>query len=270
MEGAILGDRSPGERLEREPAAYAHAVADHDASAYGASVAEDYDALYAAIPDTDRAVERLAQLAGPGPVLELGIGTGRLALPLVARGLEVHGIEGSAAMVDRLREKDRGAEVPVAVGDFAETSIDGSFSLVVLAINTVFALPSQDAQVRCFQNAARHLAPGGAFVVEAYVLDPELQRGDQLLRPRFTTDSRVELQLAQHDPATQTVRRTLIHLSEAGVRLVPVVDRYASPAELDLMARLAGLRLRDRWGGWGHEPFGAGSARHVSVYEPSG
>lgn len=245
-------------------------MADHDPQAYGRHVAADYDALYSDLPGTADAVGLLAELAGAGPVLELGIGTGRLALPLAERGLEVHGIDGSEEMLALLRNKPGGAGMALKAGDFADTRMEGSFSLVVLAINTIFALPTQDAQVRCFQNAARHLGEGGVFVIEAYVLDPRTAVGRPVLTPRFITAERVELQVARYDPVAQTMARTLVHLHEAGVRLVPANDRYASPAELDLMARLAGLCLRHRFGGWREEPFASSSDSHVSVYEREG
>ena len=171
-------------------------------------------------------------------------------------------------MVAELRRKPGGERIPVEVGDFAETRIEGSFALVVLALNTVFALPSQDAQVRCFQNAARHLSPGGAFALEAFVLDLSSFRAGQAVEPRFVSPERAELQIARYDALEQRLERTLVHLGgPGGVRLVQVRDRYASPGELDLMARVAGLRLRERWGGWRREPFSAASTKHVSIYE---
>ncbi len=243
-------------------------AADHDPTAYGRGVADAYDELYAAIPDTDEAVSCLAGLAGPGPVLELGVGTGRLALPLARRGLRVHGMDSSPEMVELLRAKaPEGDGIEVVVGDFAETVLGERFTLVVLAINTIFALPDQGAQVRCFRNAAAHLEPGGVFVVEAYVLDPAALRDGPTVQPRFVDDGHVELQVASYDAATQRMQRTLVHLREGGIRLVPVNDRYASPAELNLMAQMAGLRLRERWGDWSRRAFDGSSRRHVSVYE---
>ena len=241
---------------------------EHDPSAYGEQVAGAYDELYDALPDTDDAVARLAELAGPdGRVLELGIGTGRLALPLAARGIEVAGIEGSPAMVAQLSQKPGGDQLVVTVGNFIDTVVEGDFSLVILALNTVFALPSQDDQVRCFANAARHLGPGGRFVVEAFVLDPARFAGGSAIEPRIMEEDHVELQVSRYDPVTQRVTRRLIHLRATGVHIVPVDDRYASPAELDLMASMAGLRLAARWGDWRAGAFTAASARHVSVYE---
>jgi len=169
-------------------------------------------------------------------------------------------------MVALLRAKPDGADIPVVVGDFAEASVPGTFSLVVLAVNTIYALPDQDAQVRCFANAAAHLAPGGRFVLDAWV--PDLVQFSQgpSVRPRSVSDKRVALVLAEHDPVRQRINTTQVHLREAGVRLHAVNHRYAWPSELDLMARLAGLRLQHRWGGWDKAPFLATSTAHVSVY----
>ena len=245
-------------------------MAEHDPSEYGRGIADSYDELYGALPETDEAVSRLAELAGGGPVLELGVGTGRLALPLMARGLEVHGVDASAEMIDRLLGAAAGGGFTGVVADFTAFDIDERFPLAVLAINTIFALPSQEAQVSCFANVARHLAAGGRFVVEAYVLDPSAFRSGAALLPRQATGDHVELQVARYDPVTQFVDRTLVHLRDEGVRLVPVRDRYASPGELDLMARMAGLALRERSAGWSGERFEVTSVRHVSVYQHEG
>ncbi|HEX4863744.1 MAG TPA: class I SAM-dependent methyltransferase, partial [Acidimicrobiales bacterium] len=146
-------------------------MSDYDPAEYGLRIAADYDAIYGDALDTDAAVECLAELVGEGDVLELGIGTGRLAIPLAERGFRVHGVDASEAMLARLAAKAGGAAIPVTVGDFTDVSVEGSFTLVVLAVNTIFALPSQDAQVRCFETAARHLSSGGRFVVETWVPD---------------------------------------------------------------------------------------------------
>lgn len=245
-------------------------MAEHDPSEYGRGIADAYDELYGNLPETQEAVSRLAELAGGGPVLELGVGTGRLAHPLIARGLEVHGVDASAEMIDRLRAGAAAGGFRGVVADFTGFDIDQRFPLAVLAINTIFALPSQEAQVRCFANVARHLTAGGRFVVEAYVLDPSLFRSGPALLPRQVAGDHVELQVARYDPATQFVDRTLVHLRDEGVRLVPVRDRYASPGELDLMARMAGLALRERSAGWSGERFEVTSVRHVSVYQHEG
>ena len=240
---------------------------DYDPAAYGRAVASDYDALYKAVPETDEAVAMLAELSDGQPFLEMGIGTGRLALPLKERGIDVAGIEGSPEMVEQLRAKPGGDEIPVAVGDFAEVRVDGEFAVVVLALHTIFGLPTPDHQIRCFKNAARHLAPGGVFVIEARVIDPSEFQGGKAIQPRFSDAEQVEIQVQSFDAVTQRVEVTNVHLSNAGVRLNAYVNQYTTPREFDLMGRLAGMRLRDRWDGWCREPFTAHSRRHVSVYE---
>lgn len=254
--------------------------ADHDPTAYGASIAEEYDALYEGVLDTDTAVARLRELAGPGPVLELGIGTGRLALPLAAGGLAVVGVEASPAMVERLAAKPGAEHIPVTVGDFADVVVPGPFPLVVLAFNTVFALPTAESQMACFANAARHLAPGGRFLVEAWVLDPGPGGPNAVagsipdtgsVGVRYVTADRLSLDVAIVDQAAavsggQNVHTTQVVLSDGRVRLFPASHRYAGPDELDRMADAAGLGLERRWAGWDAAPFVPGSRAHVSVY----
>jgi len=239
----------------------------YDPTAYGASIAEEYDRLWEGLVDTDGAVACLADLAGDGPVLELGVGTGRLALPLAARGLSVHGVDASEAMVDQLRAKPGGEAIPVTIGDFADVQVAGPFTLAVLVLNTIFALPTQDAQVACFQNAARHLSPGGRFVIEAWV--PDLARfgpTGSAVGVRRLTPTAVSLDVAELDPVEQRMRTTQVSLRDGHLRLHPANHRYAWPAELDLMARLAGMRREHRWSGWGRTPFTSESLTHVSVY----
>jgi SAM-dependent methyltransferase len=233
---------------------------------YGDRIADTYDELYAETLDTDRAVEALGELAAGGPVLELAIGTGRLALPLAERGLEVHGIDVSERMVARLRAKPGGDAIPVTMGDFAEVPVEREFALIFVAFNTLFGLLTQEDQVRCFVNVAKHLAEGGVFVVEAFF--PDLARFDRGQRTQVTQvdANRVMFDASRHDPVEQRIDSQHVVISEDGTRLYPVSIRYAFPSELDLMARLAGLELRERWGGWTREPFTAESGRHVSVY----
>jgi SAM-dependent methyltransferase len=239
----------------------------YDPTAYGASVAGVYDELYGDdMLDTEGAVRRLQKLAGSGPVLELGVGTGRLALPLAAGGLAVHGIDASPAMLDQLRAKPESAGIRITQADFSEFELSERFALAVLAFNTVFALPSQDAQVRCFERVATHLQPGGCFVVEAFVPDPTRFQDGQSVRLRAMTDGRVALDVARIDPATQFMYTTQVHLRESGTRLHAANHRYAWPSELDLMARLAGLQLEDRWEDWEGTAFTGHSRFHVSVY----
>ncbi|MEN3314171.1 MAG: hypothetical protein V7605_405 [Acidimicrobiaceae bacterium] len=213
--------------------------------------------------------EQARSAAGEGHqarVLELGIGTGRLALPLAAMGLEVHGIDASAPMVARLRAKPGGAEIPVVVGDFADVGdlVAGGYDLVFVAFNSLFELPDQAAQCRCVAGAAGRLGVGGRFVVEA--LAPELTRLEQSLTVVSQADDEVVLQATDHDPLGQVVRGHDVILSPSGIRLSPWSVRYASVPEVDLMARLGGLELTERWGGWDGQPFAASSSRHVSVY----
>lgn len=241
-------------------------MSDYTTSTYGDRIAEVYDELYGGMFDVEATVALLAELAGGGPALELGIGTGRVALPLAARGVPVHGIDASEAMVARLRAKPGGTAIPVTMGDFADVPVEGVFSLVFVVFNTFFGLLTQDDQVRCFQHVGRRLTPDGVFVLECFVPDPtRFVRGQSVSATRVEID-RVVMDVAQHDPLNQRVMSQHVHITAQGIRLYPVHLRYAWPSELDLMARLAGLRLRHRWGGWRREPFTAASDRHISVY----
>jgi SAM-dependent methyltransferase len=212
-------------------------------------------------------METLAELAGEGRALEFGIGTGRIALPLAERGVRVHGIDASEAMVARLRAKPGGKEIDVTIGDFATATVDGRFSLVYLVFNAIFNLITQDEQVACFRNAAGHLDAGGRFVVELVV--PDLQRlGPGQNISMIGVDARA-MSFDVYDVVTQRLTSHHFVISEDGISSYPMEGRYAWPSELDLMARLAGLRLRERWGGWKREPFTSVSRSHVSVYEKS-
>lgn len=209
-------------------------------------------------------VDFLAALADGRRALELGIGTGRIALPLAERGVTVAGIDLSRAMVDRLRAKPGGADLEVALGDFSTTRVAGEFGLVYLVFNTIFNLVTQEAQIACFANAGAHLTSGGVFVIETMV--PDLQRlalGNTVL-PFRAEPSGISFDV--YDVVTQRFSSQHYTFRADGVDAFPVEFRYAWPAELDLMARLAGLELRDRFGGWHREPFTAVSSSHVSVY----
>jgi SAM-dependent methyltransferase len=239
---------------------------------FGERFADVYDAwTRSRLPDgkTLESVDVLADLAAGGTVLELAIGTGRVALPLAARGLSVHGIDASEAMVAKLREKPGGDAIPVTIGDFADVGVDGSFDLVFLVFNTLFNLTSQDDQVRCFRKVARHLTASGVFVVETFVPDIAGFVDGQAVRVDQVASDSVVLEASVHDPVAQTVDYQYIVITQDGTRLYPVRMRYAWPSELDLMARLAGLELRERWGGWDRAPFTASSSGHVSVYSQS-
>lgn len=239
---------------------------DYDPGHYGRVVGESYDELYSSVPDTDLTVERLASWADGGRILEFGLGSGRLALPLAARGLEVHGIEGSVEMEALLRAKPGAEAIRTTLGNFADTDLGERFELVVLALNTIFGMPDQQQQVACFQNAARHLEPGGRFVVEGFVIDPTRFRDGPVISPRLWGEQGVELQVQAYDPATQQIDTRNIHLGDHGVRVMAVMNQYAAPRELDLMAQIAGLELEERCGGWNGEPFGVLSRKHVSLY----
>ena len=238
----------------------------YDAAAYGDRIADVYDELPTHPRDADAAVELLADLAGTGPALELAIGTGRLALPLAERGVAVSGIDASEAMVAKLRAKPGGDRIPVAIGDFADVPVDGRFALICVVYNTLFALLDLDAQRRCFERVADHLAPGGRFVVEAFVPDPSRFQRDQHVEVRHVGDDAVLLSVSRHDSATQRVESLLVRLGNDSIRTWPVRIRYSYPSELDLMAEAAGLRLEHRWSGWEREPFTGDSVKHVSVY----
>ena len=217
----------------------------------------------------DPAVEFLFEIAGGGRALELGIGTGRIALPLAERGVPVHGIELSKAMAAKLRAKPGGADTVVTIGDFATASVDGSFSLAYLVFNTIMNLTTQAAQVACFRNVAAHLEPGGCFLVE--VMIPELQRlpsGDTF---RVFDGSDDYWGIDEYDVATQSLTSHHLEIVEGRLERVSMPFRYVWPSELDLMAQLAGMTLRERWGGWRREPFTSESHQHVSVWEkPAG
>jgi SAM-dependent methyltransferase len=243
-------------------------VSDYSADTYGNRAAVFYDAWVASRVDhtTEPAAAFLAELAGDGPALELGIGTGRVALPLAARGVRVHGLDSSEAMVARLRAKPGGEEIPVTFGDFADLLVDGTYRLIYVVFNTFFALLSQEDQLRCFRNVSAHLEAGGRFVIEAFVPDPTLYNRNQRVSTTRVETDRVQLDAAQYDPVEQKVTSQHILIGKEGIVLLPVQLRFAWPSELDLMARLAGLKLEARFGGWKGEAFTAASAVHVSVY----
>jgi len=233
---------------------------------YGDRIANLYDSWHA-LADTAVTVATLMSFARNGPVLELAVGTGRVAIPLALEGLEVHGIDASENMVQQLRAKAGGDRIRVLIGDMADVAADETFALVFVVFNSFFALLTQDDQVRCFANVARRLEEGGCFVLESFVPDlTRFDRGQRVSATRVELDE-VRLDVSRHRRATQRVDSQHVVITGAGTRLVPVALRYAWPSELDLMARLAGLRLRHRWGGWDAEPFDDDSARHISVYE---
>lgn len=237
-----------------------------DPAFYGDRWASVYDDHHRYL-DPGPAVDFLAGLAGGGRVLELAIGTGRVALPLASRGVAVEGIDASDAMVRQLRAKPGGESIPVTIGDMAEVGVGGPFCLAYLIFNTLFGLLSQERQAECFRSVARVLAPGGMFVIECFV--PDLTRFDrgQRVQTRAVTEDSAILELSSHDAVQQRVTTQMVRLDRDGVHLRPVALRYSWPSELDLMAGQAGLRLAERHGGWDRRPFDSASGGHVSVYQ---
>jgi SAM-dependent methyltransferase len=213
----------------------------------------------------DPVVDFVVGLAGSGRALELGIGTGRIALPLAQRGVRVHGIELSQAMVARLRAKPGGEDIGVTIGDFATTPVDATFAVAYLVFNTISNLTTQAAQVACFRNVAAHLEPGGCFVVEVGI--PELQRLPPGETVRAFHVSETRWGIDEYDVANQGLISHHFELVDGSLERNSVPFRYTWPAELDLMAQLAGMRLRERWSGWQREPFTSDSRKHVSVWE---
>jgi SAM-dependent methyltransferase len=233
---------------------------------FGALNADDYDAVHD--PGTTAATVRMiSDLAQGGRLLELAIGTGRIAIPLAQMGFDITGIEASPEMVVKLREKPSGETIPVVIGDIADVDVDGQFDHVFLVFNTFFNLQSQEDQVRCFANTAKHLAPGGTFLIETYVPDFTGFTDHQRVKTNHLDTSSVWLEAATHDPLTQRFEFQRIRITNDGMRLVPLPMRYAYPPEMDLMAQLAGLQLKHRWGGWDKSVFTANSGMHISVYE---
>jgi SAM-dependent methyltransferase len=233
---------------------------------FGERVAATYDesAEVSGQGAVDATADFLARLADGGRALELGIGTGRIALPLARRGVRVHGIDLSRAMAARLRDKPGGDAIGVTIGDFATTRVDGTFSLAYLVFNTIMNLTTQEAQVACFRNVAAHLEPGGCFVIEVHI--PQLRRlppGQNVL-PFHVSPTHWAYDV--YDFATQAMSSNYVDVVDGRGEYYSIPFRYVWPAELDLMAQLAGMRLRSRWAGWTREPFTSESDQHVSVW----
>ncbi|RLP98854.1 class I SAM-dependent methyltransferase [Micromonospora sp. CV4] len=217
-------------------------------------------------PDPIPAVDFLANLADGGPVLELAIGTGRIALPLAERGLTVHGVEASEEMLAEMRAKPGGDQIPVVVADMADVPVPGPFRLAYLVYNTLFNLVDAERQADCFRNVARVLSPGGAFVVEAFVPDPRSFDRDEQVQVRAVTEDSATIRLHRYDRPAQRFIRQTITFDSAGVHLKPFAMRYAWPHQIDAMAQQAGLRLTERYADWQGRPFDADSTSHISVY----
>lgn len=234
---------------------------------YGERFADVFDDVYGEFVG-DAQIKCLAELAGEGPVLELGVGTGRVALPLAERGLEVHGLDSSEAMLARLAAKPGGDRITPLHAALSHIPGDGRYALISCVDNTLLLLLSQEEQIRCLADAAAHLAAGGVVALEVAASSAEMDRsGGSGLMVEHVTDDLVSLWIVDHDRASQRMDVQQVVLAQGGVRLRPFSVRFVPPAELDLMARLAGLRLRDRWGGWDGEPFTSASQFHVSIYE---
>lgn len=241
-------------------------MTDHDGF-FGEEVAATYDAATSGMHDRsviDAIIDVLAGLAGDGAALEFGVGTGRIAIPLALRGVPVHGIDLSKAMVTRLRDKPGGSEIGVTIGDFADTRVPGEFSVTYLVFNTINNLTTQDAQVACFVNAARHLKPGGSFVIEVGVPALRLLPPGQRAVPFDVGEKHWAYDL--YDCATQSMSSNYVDDDDGAAVLRSFPFRYVWPAELDLMARIAGMTLVDRWEDWDGRPFTHESTRHVSVW----
>ena len=229
-------------------------------------VAQDYDDL-AIRGDETATVAFLERLAQGGPALELAIGTGRIALPLSERGIRVDGIDFSSAMVAKLQAKPGADKIAITMGNFADVAVPNTYRLIYVVFNTLFNLLTQDEQVRCFKNVAAHLTDDGVFVVEGGVpAEWYGLRNNQYVDLEAIEVGKVRLDVAQYDPVKQLLEETHVVLASTGVQLKPIVMRYAWPSELDLMARIAELQLKERWGGWSREPFTGTSRNCVSVY----
>ncbi len=231
---------------------------------YGDRIFEAYDGMY---PDVDPAcIHLLAELAEQGPALELGVGTGRVAIPLAGAGVKVHGIDASESMLDVCRAKPGAEHLQLVHADFSSFTLDQCFPLIYIVFNTIFALTSQERQLACFASAARHLTTSGHFVLEAFTPDQARFEDGQTVRAIDLDQGTVKLEATRHDPVSQTVLTQHILIGETGNRLYPVKLRYIWPSEMDLMARLAGLELEQRWGSWERADYGMGSPKHISLY----
>jgi SAM-dependent methyltransferase len=243
-------------------------VRDYSIETYGQKIADDYDTTHPDGPDTAAAADFLAQLAGAGRALELGIGTGRIAIPLAARGVEVHGIDSSQRMIDKLKEKPGGDRVTASVADMAQApDVHHDYTLVYTTFNTFAYLLTQDDQIRCLRHAALRLCDDGVFVIEGSIPDHATLAQGSTVTPFSLSGTQVCLDVTLRDPMTQRIDRQNIVIDESGIRLRPMSFRYLSPTEQDLMARLAGLRLRERFADWAGAPVTQLSRGCVSVYE---
>jgi SAM-dependent methyltransferase len=232
---------------------------------YGERIADVYDQWYSEFDPA--AIDFLAELANGGMVLELGIGTGRIALPLAKAGVAVQGMDASESMVARLHSKPGGENIPVTIGSLPDIPVDGQFSLVYVVFNTFFCLLTQEEQIRCFQNVARHLLANGVFVIEAFVPDMTLFTGGQCTRTIRIDDHEIQMDASQIEMDKQVITSQHVVLTEQGTHFYPVKLRYVWPSEMDLMAQLSQLQLKARWSDWRKGLFSARSGKHISVFE---
>jgi SAM-dependent methyltransferase len=243
-------------------------VQGYTSASYGDSFAgEDFEAVHGFLPDPEPMIEMLTRNAGNGPVLELGVGTGRVARPLAARGIPVDGIDISDAMLDGLRRSAGELPIRPIKCDLAHFRVTRRYSLVFCVWNTFFSLRTREQQAHCIQAVSQALLPDGRFVIETFVPDPDHFTNEQELRVRGITANSVSLQVSLHDASRQTIASQHIVISRDGIRLHPHEIRYAWPSEIDAMARSAGLRLRERWAGWHYQPFNETARDHVSIYD---
>lgn len=241
----------------------------YDPASYGDTHADAYDLIYANAFPTDLAAARLTELAATrhGPVLDLGIGTGRLAVPLRQAGTEVHGIDASPAMIARLRAQPEAVNIPVWQTDIADFSLPHRYAVIVCAVSTLFMLPDRDTQISCLRCAGRHLQPNGLLVVEAFVPHPlRFDPAGRRLELRHLDDTGLHLVISHHEPAEQTVTITHVFGGPDGLTHYPVTLRYAWPTELDLMATMAGLDVVERIGGWDGRPYTSATTDHITTY----
>jgi SAM-dependent methyltransferase len=232
---------------------------------YGERIASVYDQWYSDFEQA--AISTLGELAGNGKALELGIGTGRIAIPLLKAGVNVHGIDVSESMVAKLKVKPGGDKIPVTFGNFADIPVDGKFSLIYVVFNTFFSLLTQEEQVRCFQNVANHLEAEGVFVIEAFVPDMARFTAGQTTRVIKIDDNELRIDASQVEMDKQLISSQHVIFTDHGTRFYPVKIRYVWPSEMDLMAKLAHLHLRERWSNWEKASFTTQSKMHISVYE---
>lgn len=234
---------------------------------YGELIANVYDAWYAEVDP--QMLEMLTRLAGGGKALELGIGTGRVAIPLAKSGIKMYGIDASPAMLDKMKAKPSSDQVKLHQGSFVNIPFTENFDLVYVVFNTIFALLTQEEQVQCFQSVADHLESKGLFTLEAFIPDLSRFQGGQTVRAIQLESQQARLDASMIDPIRQVITSQHIAMDSQQIQINPVKLRYIWPSEMDLMARLAGLKLLHRWGNWDQSPFTRISNKHISVYGKS-